>query len=39
MSWQALAFYERQGYTVFGVLDDFPPGHRKYFLAKRWASG
>lgn len=34
MSWQALPFYERHGYTVFGVLDNFPPGHRKYFLQK-----
>jgi GNAT superfamily N-acetyltransferase len=34
MSWQALEFYERHGYSVFGVLDNFPPGHRKYFLQK-----
>ena len=34
MSFQALAFYERHWYTVFGVLDNFPPGHRKYFLHK-----
>ena len=34
MSFQALPFYERHGYTVFGVLDNFPPGHRKYFLQK-----
>ena len=34
MSFQALAFYERQGYIIFGVLDNFPPGHRKYFLHK-----
>ncbi|CAA9322262.1 MAG: hypothetical protein AVDCRST_MAG93-5801, partial [uncultured Chloroflexia bacterium] len=34
MSWQALPFYEHRGYTVFGVLDDFPPGHHKYFLQK-----
>lgn len=34
MSWQALAFYERHGYTVFGVLENFPPGHRKYYLQK-----
>jgi len=34
-SFQALAFYERQGYTVFGTLDDFPlGGHRRYFLKK-----
>ena len=34
MSWQALDFYERHGYTVFGMLDNFPPGQRKYFLYK-----
>ena len=34
MSFQALPFYERHGYTVFGALDNFPPGHRKYFLQK-----
>lgn len=34
MSWQALTFYERHGYTVYGVLDNFPPGHCKYFLQK-----
>ncbi len=34
MSWQAVGFYERHGYSVFGVLDNFPPGHRKYFLHK-----
>jgi GNAT superfamily N-acetyltransferase len=34
MSFQALAFYERHGYRVLGVLDNFPPGHRKYFLHK-----
>jgi ribosomal protein S18 acetylase RimI-like enzyme len=37
MSWQALTFYERHGYSVFGVLDNFPPGHRKYFLKKSLA--
>ena len=34
MSFQAPAFYERHGYTVFGVLDDMPHGHRRYFLKK-----
>jgi GNAT superfamily N-acetyltransferase len=37
MSFQALEFYERHGYTVFGVLEDFPPGHRKYMLQKPFA--
>jgi GNAT superfamily N-acetyltransferase len=34
---QARPFYERQGYTVFGVQEDFPPGHRRYFLRKTLA--
>ena len=31
---QALGFYERHGYSVFGVLEDFPPGYRRYYLEK-----
>jgi GNAT superfamily N-acetyltransferase len=34
-SFQAPGFYEKQGYRVFGELADFPPGHRRYFFAKR----
>ena len=33
-SFQALPFYERLGYEVFGELADYPPGHRRYFLKK-----
>lgn len=33
-SYQAPDFYQRQGYTVFGVLDDYPDGIRQYFLKK-----
>lgn len=33
-SFQALPFYEGQGYTVFGQLPDLPQGHTKYFLQK-----
>ena len=29
---QAKRFYEKLGYSVFGVLDDCPPGHRRYFF-------
>lgn len=29
---QALGFYEKRGYRVFGQLDDYPPGHTRYFL-------
>ena len=32
---QAKPFYEKLGYTLFGVLDDCPPGETEYFLAKR----
>jgi ribosomal protein S18 acetylase RimI-like enzyme len=31
---QARAFYERQGYELFGTLDGCPPGHKRYFLKK-----
>jgi GNAT superfamily N-acetyltransferase len=32
---QARSFYERLGFTVFGVQDDLPPGHRCFYLCKR----
>jgi len=35
---QAVGFYDRLGYVVFGQLDDFPPGHSRYFLRKQLAS-
>jgi GNAT superfamily N-acetyltransferase len=34
-SFQARPLYEKLGYEVFGTLDDFPPGHAKFFLRKR----
>jgi O-acetyl-ADP-ribose deacetylase (regulator of RNase III)/GNAT superfamily N-acetyltransferase len=36
---QAPAFYESLGYRVFGTLEDYPPGHRRYFLRKDLGSG
>lgn len=34
MSFQAPAFYEKHGYTVFRVLDDQPRGYKRYYLKK-----
>ena len=34
-SFQARGFYERLGYSVFGILDDCPPGHSRFYLTKR----
>lgn len=34
MSFQSPGFYERQGYTVFGKLEDLPRGHVRFFLSK-----
>ena len=33
-SFQARRFYERLGYAVFGILDDYPPGQKRIFLHK-----
>lgn len=33
-SFQAPDFYERLGYTRFGTLKDFPPGHDRFFMWK-----
>jgi GNAT superfamily N-acetyltransferase len=35
MSFQALPFYQKRGYQVFGELQDIPPGHRRIFLYKK----
>jgi len=34
-SFCAVYLREKLGYEVFGTLDDFPPGHAKFFLRKR----
>lgn len=31
---QAPRLYARLGWTVFGEQDDYPPGHRRFFLRK-----
>ena len=31
---QAPDFYEKSGFRVFGVLEDYPRGHRRYYMVK-----
>jgi GNAT superfamily N-acetyltransferase len=33
-SFQAAPFYRKLGFTPFGVLDDFPPGHSRLYFRK-----
>ncbi|MDB5737926.1 MAG: family acetyltransferase [Sphingomonas bacterium] len=35
-SFQALGFYEKHGYSVFGQIDDHPLGGIRYFVSKRF---
>lgn len=35
LEFQARPFYEARGYELFGVLEDFPPGFRRFYLTKR----
>jgi GNAT superfamily N-acetyltransferase len=32
----ARRFYERQGYRAFGQIEDYPPGHVRFFMRKRF---
>jgi len=34
-SFQALDFYKKQGYKIFGELPDMPPSHTSFFLKKQ----
>ena len=36
-SFQAVPFYQKCGFSPFGILEDFPPGHRQFFMSKRLA--
>lgn len=34
-SFQARGFYEKLGFTLCGQIDEFPPGHQRFFLQRR----
>lgn len=34
-SFQALPFYQKHNYQIYGQLDNFPVGHSRYFLTKK----
>jgi GNAT superfamily N-acetyltransferase len=36
-TFQARPFYEKQGYRLFGQLDDYPPGHKHFWMCKQLA--
>jgi ribosomal protein S18 acetylase RimI-like enzyme len=36
-TFQAIGFYQKQGYAEIGRLKDRPPGHDRVWMAKRWA--
>ncbi|WP_099157086.1 GNAT family N-acetyltransferase [Virgibacillus ndiopensis] len=35
-SFQAPEFYKRNGYEIFGIIEDHPKGFNQYFLQKRF---
>jgi GNAT superfamily N-acetyltransferase len=35
LSFQAAPFYQKIGFSLFGTLDDCPPGHQRLFFRKR----
>jgi GNAT superfamily N-acetyltransferase len=37
-SYEARPFYEKLGYEVFAALEDYPPGHTKFYLRKQLAA-
>ncbi len=34
--WQAKEFYEHLGYVVFGILENCPPSHDRYYMKKEF---
>jgi GNAT superfamily N-acetyltransferase len=35
-SFQARPFYEKLGFRLYGTIEDYPPGHQRFFLKKRF---
>lgn len=35
LEFQAISFYQRRGYSTYGVLEGFPLGSRRYYLQKQ----
>jgi GNAT superfamily N-acetyltransferase len=35
-SFQAAPFYQKLGFILFGVLEDYPPGHSQLYFRKRF---
>jgi len=36
---QALRFYQKHGYTIYGELEDMPLGHKRYSLQRKLEQG
>lgn len=36
-SFQARPFYEKNGFELFGTVEDNPPGHARHFMKKRFS--
>jgi GNAT superfamily N-acetyltransferase len=34
LDFQARPFYEKEGYRVWAVRDDYPPGHKQFYMRK-----
>ena len=34
--WQAKDFYLKAGYEIFGILDDCPLGHKRYYMKRNY---
>jgi GNAT superfamily N-acetyltransferase len=36
-SFQARGFYEKLGYSLFGTIENIPPGHSRFFVRKQFS--